>query len=176
MIYYKCDKKVNTIYYDKKCNVVKYGNSQNIDYDIWTCSDKMRYDIYMFFKNSDYKIAEIGSHKGYTTKILSNIFSQVYAIDNNTEWINMNKEFNKDSVITCFKYRTYMNNLAISPYFFMYGLQLQNIKRETSKKIPVNQLNQQKKAEPKEEVVEEEKTTKIDDLVQPNIFEVKTEN
>lgn len=96
-IYYKCHKKVNNIYYDKNCDIVQYGNSQNIDYDIWTCSDKMRYDIYMFFKNSHYKIAEIGSHKGYTTKILSNIFSQVYAVDNHIEWTNMNKEFNKDS-------------------------------------------------------------------------------
>ena len=98
-------------------------------------------------------------------------------------------KFNKDSVITCFKYRTYMNNLAISPYLFMYALQLQNIKRETSKKIPVHQLNlnlnlnQEKKTEPKEVVEEkqereEETSTKIEDLVQNQVptFEVKTEN
>jgi hypothetical protein len=32
--------------------------------------------------------------------------------------------FNKKSSITCFKYRTYMNNLAIAPYFFMYALNM----------------------------------------------------
>jgi len=99
-------------------------------------------------------------------------------------------KFNRDSMITCFKYRTYMNNLAISPYLFMYALQLQNIKRETSKKIPVDQLNRnrEKNLESKEvvEVVEvvqveekeEESSTKIEDLVQNqvNSFEVKTEN
>ena len=50
-------------------------------------------------------------------------------------------KFSKDASITCFKYRTYMNNLAISPYLFMYALQSQNIKRETTKKIPLNELN-----------------------------------
>jgi hypothetical protein len=57
----------------------------------------MRYDIYNFFKNySHFKIAEIGSHKGYSTKILSKIFSKVYAVDNSIEWTNFNKNFNKD--------------------------------------------------------------------------------
>ena len=83
-----------------------------------------------------------------------------------------------------------MNNLAISPYLFMYALQLQNIKRETTKKIPVHQLNrnQEKKLESKEvveveekekgEKEEEETSTKIEDLVQNQVpsFEVKTEN
>ncbi len=73
-------------------------NSVNIEDDIWTCSSKMRYDIYDFFRDkSEFKIAEIGSHKGYSTKILSKIFSKVYAVDNNVEWTNFNKEFNKDS-------------------------------------------------------------------------------
>jgi len=88
-------------------------------------------------------------------------------------------KFNQDSVISCFKYRTYMNNLAISPYFFMYALQLQNIKRETSKKIPVHELDQtEKKTEfkEKEEDINNENTTKIEDLVESAVFEVKTEN
>ena len=42
------------------------------------------------------KIAEIGSHKGYTTRYLSNIFKKVYAIDNSIEFTNFNKNFNKD--------------------------------------------------------------------------------
>jgi len=97
-IYFACDKKCNNIYYNEKRQIVKYGNSKNIDDDIWTCSEQMRYDIYDFFKNKSYKIAEIGSHKGYTTSILSNIFTSVYAVDNNVEWTNFNKEYNKDAV------------------------------------------------------------------------------
>jgi O-methyltransferase len=70
----------------------------NIEDDIWTCSSKMRHDIYDFFKEkSHFKIAEIGSHKGYSTKVLSKIFSKVYAVDNSIEWTNFNKNFNKDA-------------------------------------------------------------------------------
>jgi hypothetical protein len=65
--------------------------------DIWTCSDKMRFEIANFFMDkSHFKIAEIGAHKGYTTKILSNIFSTVYAVDNSVPWTALNKDFNKD--------------------------------------------------------------------------------
>jgi hypothetical protein len=96
-IYFACEKQCNNIYYNEKCQIVKYGNSKNIDDDIWTCSEQMRYDIYDFFKHKSYKIAEIGSHKGYTTSILSNIFTSVYAVDNNVEWTNFNKEYNKDA-------------------------------------------------------------------------------
>jgi len=74
------------------------SNTLSIEHDIWTCSSQMRYDIYDFFKEkTHYKIAEIGSHKGYTTKVLSKIFSQVYAVDNNVEWTDFNKNFNKDA-------------------------------------------------------------------------------
>jgi hypothetical protein len=96
-IYYICKKDCNNIYYDSNRTVIKYGNSKNIDDDVWTCSEKMRYDIYDFFKDkTHFKIAEIGSHKGYSTKILSKIFSKVYAVDNSIEWTNFSKEFNKD--------------------------------------------------------------------------------
>lgn len=69
----------------------------NIHDDIWTCSDEFREDIKEFFKDkSHYKIAEIGSHKGYTTRYLSNIFEKVYAVDNSVEWTDFNKNLNKD--------------------------------------------------------------------------------
>lgn len=51
-------------------------------------------------------------------------------------------QFQKDSCITCLKYRTYMNNLAVSPYILLYALQQQNIKRETTKKIKIQELNE----------------------------------
>lgn len=36
-------------------------------------------------------------------------------------------QFGEDASLACFKYRTYMNNIAISPHIFMYGLQTQNV-------------------------------------------------
>ncbi len=40
--------------------------------------------------------------------------------------------------ISCFRYRTYMNNIAIAPYFGMHLLQIQNVKRDMTKKVDVN--------------------------------------
>lgn len=50
-------------------------------------------------------------------------------------------KFNKNTSISCFKYKTYMNCVSIIPDLTLYGLQLQNIKRNTvkiSKKYNVN--------------------------------------
>ena len=49
-------------------------------------------------------------------------------------------KFTKNSSLSCFRYRTYMNNLAISPYVGMHILQLQNIKRNTTKNAHINDL------------------------------------
>jgi hypothetical protein len=57
-------------------------------------------------------------------------------------WYTM-KFINNNSSIACFRYRTYVNNLAISPYIFMHILQLQNIKRDVTKKISVDELKKQ---------------------------------
>ncbi len=81
----------------EKDTTIKNKNSVNIYDDIWTCSDEFREDIKDFFKDkSNYKIAEIGSHKGYTTGYLSSIFEKVYAVDNSVQWTNFNKNLNKD--------------------------------------------------------------------------------
>ena len=53
----------------------------------------------------------------------------------------------KDATITSFKYRTYMNNIAISPYIGMHVLQLQNVKRNLVKKIDIKELNSEEKKE-----------------------------
>jgi hypothetical protein len=37
--------------------------------------------------------------------------------------------------ISCFRYRTYMNNLAIVPYIALHALQIQNVKRNVAKKV-----------------------------------------
>ena len=98
-IYYECTIIKNNCYYNKKCELVRYGDSKNIDYDIWTCSDKMRFEIANFFEDKPtFNIAEIGAHKGYTTRILSSIFSKVYAVDNSEEWTEFNKNYNKDKI------------------------------------------------------------------------------
>ena len=44
-------------------------------------------------------------------------------------------KFQDNATIASFKYRTYMNNIAVSPRFCMYLLQNQNIKHTTIKKI-----------------------------------------
>ena len=44
-------------------------------------------------------------------------------------------KFSRDTSISCFRYRTYMNNIAISPNIAMYALQIQNIKRDVAKKV-----------------------------------------
>ena len=99
-IYYNCYTNRITEYYNLKKQLVHISNNNNVDIfnDVWTCSYKMRQDIADFFaRKTHFKIAEIGSHKGYTTKVLSNIFSKVYAVDNNVEWTNFNRVFNKET-------------------------------------------------------------------------------
>lgn len=77
-----------------KRSIQKDNSTLNIYDDIWTCSDEMREDIRDFFKSKKYTIIELGSHKGYTTKVLSSIFKKVYAVDNNIKLIEENKNFN----------------------------------------------------------------------------------
>ena len=66
---------------------------------------------------------------------------------------------NKDASISCFRYRTYMNNLAILPYVGMYALQNQNVKRNVAKKLDVNidALLNEKKEEKREKKEKKEK-------------------
>jgi hypothetical protein len=54
-------------------------------------------------------------------------------------------KFNSNTSISCFRYRTYMNNIAISPYIAMYALQIQNIKRVVAKKTSISELNNEVK-------------------------------
>lgn len=44
-------------------------------------------------------------------------------------------QFDENTSVSCFKYRTYMNNIAISPKICMYALQNQNVKRKIAKSI-----------------------------------------
>jgi hypothetical protein len=50
-------------------------------------------------------------------------------------------KFHNNTSISCFHYRTYMNNLAISPYIGLHALQIQNVKRNVVKKASISELN-----------------------------------
>lgn len=50
-------------------------------------------------------------------------------------------KFNNHTSISCFNYRTYMNNAAILPYIGLHALQIQNVKRNVVKKASIKELN-----------------------------------
>jgi hypothetical protein len=50
-------------------------------------------------------------------------------------------KFNENTSVSCFKYRTYMNNIAISPNIFLYALQSQNIEHKIAKRFDINKKN-----------------------------------
>ena len=52
-------------------------------------------------------------------------------------------KFADNTSVSCFNYRTYMNNIAISPHIFMYALQNQNVERKIAKKIDIKELNKE---------------------------------
>jgi hypothetical protein len=65
-------------------------------------------------------------------------------------------KFEAETSVSCFKYRTYMNNIAISPKIFMYALQNQNVERKIAKQIDLKYLKKQNE--------ENNETTPIDQL------------
>ena len=62
--------------------------------DAWTTSLKFKRDIVAYFeKGYDDKVClELGSHRGYTTKLLAQYFLKVIAVDNNKEFRDFAKE------------------------------------------------------------------------------------
>ena len=53
-------------------------------------------------------------------------------------------KFEENTSVSCFKYRTYMNNISISPQIFMYALQNQNVERKIAKQIDIANLQTKK--------------------------------
>jgi hypothetical protein len=49
-------------------------------------------------------------------------------------------QFNENTSISCFNYRTYMNNLAVLPYICLHALQIQNVKRNVARKVSINEM------------------------------------
>ena len=69
-------------------------------------------------------------------------------------------KFSANTSISCFFYRTYMNNIAISPYIGLHALQIQNIKRNVVKKASIVELNKDPSA-----VIVEDAEIKSTDIV-----------
>jgi len=53
-------------------------------------------------------------------------------------------KFSENTSVSCFRYRTYMNNIAISPNIALYALQNQNVEHKIAKKIDMSYLNTNK--------------------------------
>ena len=73
----------------------------------------------------------------------------------------------ENTSVSCFKYRTYMNNIAISPNIFMYALQNQNVECKIVKNLDTNVVtnvvaSKETNTETTSETTSE--TTLIDDL------------
>ena len=86
-------------------------------------------------------------------------------------------KFNKNTSISCFNYRTYMNNIAILPYIGMHALQIQNVKRNVYKKVDIKELN----VEGNNDVVtpiepDSESGSNIDNLPETNIDNLPESN
>jgi len=79
-------------------------------------------------------------------------------------WYSVKFNDNNTSIST-FKYRTYMNNIAISPYIGLNILQLQNIKRNSFKKVRSEKDNSQKE----NNIVLQDKKEEKDNIEQPVI-------
>jgi hypothetical protein len=78
-------------------------------------------------------------------------------------------EIENETLLACFRYRTYMNTLAISPYFGMYALQNQNVKREFTKKVNIDELSAHEPAHENNVQIMESSTTFLDDLSPPTL-------
>ena len=77
-------------------------------------------------------------------------------------------KFEKNTSVSCFKYRTYMNNIAISPNIFMYALQNQNVEHKIAKQIDVSELQNTDEKSNNTSTSIEELTTNIE-LIDDNL-------
>jgi hypothetical protein len=92
-------------------------------------------------------------------------------------------QFENNTSISCFYYRTYMNNLAVLPYICIHALQLQNVKRNVAKKRDIHvsdplESNKEFKTEiekeieiEKEKEKEKEKEIEVKELLYDNQVE-----
>ena len=81
-------------------------------------------------------------------------------------------KFDENTSVSCFKYRTYMNNIAISPKICMYALQNQNVERKIAKSIDTDTVNKIDKKYDSTSIneLEESKTNSLDEQLIPQIL------
>jgi hypothetical protein len=70
-------------------------------------------------------------------------------------------KFDDNTSVSCFKYRTYMNNIAISPQICLYALQNQNVERKIAKQIDIKELQTNKDSTPIQELTNNEEIPEI---------------
>ena len=85
-------------------------------------------------------------------------------------------KFSENSSVSCFRYRTYMNNLAISPNIFMYTLQNQNVERKTVKKIDVAKQFEPTHSQTIEPEIQKDTTIIIDPPQMIPMFEMNNQD
>jgi len=82
-------------------------------------------------------------------------------------------EFGENTSIATFKYKTYMNTVAISPHIIMNLLQSQNVKRDNLKKIVVNDPVVFEQQKIKDSEISQQQDFKLDQTsLQPSLPEV----
>ena len=67
-----------------------------------------------------------------------------------------------------------MNNIAISPYIGMYALQIQNVKRNSSKTANINELNKKEQVQEQVQVQEKEIQNNTEIIEEINNIQNKT--
>jgi hypothetical protein len=79
-------------------------------------------------------------------------------------------KFNENTSISCFNYRTYMNNIAVLPYICLHALQIQNVKRNVVKKVDIQELNKPKSfVSVDKEKLSNNNTQNSDNVIKENI-------
>lgn len=84
-------------------------------------------------------------------------------------------KFSENSSVSCFRYRTYMNNLAICPNIFMYTLQNQNVERKTVKKIDILQKKEHDEPKAEEQIKQKEQQEQQEQQLTPEPIDMSAE-
>jgi hypothetical protein len=80
-------------------------------------------------------------------------------------------KFENNASVSCFQYRTYLNNIAILPHIAMYTLQSTNVERKIAKQIDIKNLLINNNKKTNEEIIQEidlNTKTNIDLIVETN--------
>jgi hypothetical protein len=87
-------------------------------------------------------------------------------------------KFADNTSVSSFKYRTYMNNIAICPNLFMYALQNQNVERKLVKKFDIKHLTRENDINLENDIKDiniSEKDLKTETTIDNNIVSEKVE-